>query len=70
MSNTVMNLGHLVVPRESAGQMLLHTEAGRRQQSIEIAEREIKEVFGTLNLPDAAYTEVARRIVAAIDVET
>jgi hypothetical protein len=64
---TTMNLGHLAIPRESAGQEWLKRQGEKRQEAVEIVVTEAKKWFAIDHLPEEFYETFAKRVVAALD---
>ncbi|MFE2099546.1 hypothetical protein [Streptomyces sp. NPDC059468] len=62
----LMNLGHLAIPRESAGQDWLRRQGEKRQVAVDIVALEARKWFA-LNLPDEFYEDFAKRVVATLD---
>jgi hypothetical protein len=60
-----LNLGHLSVPRESAGQMLLAIQGEKQKQAVAVAYETLLDYFPTM--PAHLLHAAAERIVADIE---
>ena len=63
---THMNLGHLAIPRESAGQEWLRRQGEKRQEAVDIV-KDLAQQYFSQSLPEYLYDAFAAHVVADLD---